>query len=68
MDIVAEGIETELQLQQLRTVGCQLSQGYFFSKPVDSTTMAKLFNQPVWTHHWLTENIKNDKGMVATLH
>ncbi|NEZ67019.1 EAL domain-containing protein [Leptolyngbyaceae cyanobacterium CCMR0082] len=68
MDIVAEGIETDRQLQQLRTFGCQLGQGYLFSKPVDSTTMAKLFTQPVWSHHWLTDNIKNDKGRVATLH
>ncbi|MGK7941295.1 MAG: EAL domain-containing protein [Crocosphaera sp.] len=31
--IVAEGIETQQQLEQLQTLGCQSGQGYFFSKP-----------------------------------
>ena len=48
MDIVAEGIETELQLKQLRSFGCQFGQGYFFSKPVDASTMEQLFQAPVW--------------------
>ena len=32
--VVAEGVETELQLDTLRHLGCDLIQGYFFSKPV----------------------------------
>lgn len=52
MDIVAEGIETKTQLNQLQTFGCQWGQGYFFSKPVDSITMEKLLAQPDWAHHW----------------
>ncbi|PZD74066.1 Phytochrome-like protein cph2 [Acaryochloris thomasi RCC1774] len=36
MNVVAEGIETEAQLEKLRTLGCESGQGYFFSKPVDS--------------------------------
>uniref|UniRef100_UPI0031FD817E EAL domain-containing protein n=1 Tax=Sphaerothrix gracilis TaxID=3151835 RepID=UPI0031FD817E len=31
---VAEGIETQDQLQQLTALGCELGQGYFFSKPL----------------------------------
>ena len=34
MDIVAEGIETETQLQLLRDMGCHIGQGYLFSPPV----------------------------------
>ena len=34
MDIVAEGIETEMQLQLLRDMGCHIGQGYLFSPPV----------------------------------
>ena len=30
---VAEGIETRQDVQTLRTMGCQLGQGYLFSKP-----------------------------------
>ena len=31
--ITAEGIETEAQLEMLRSVGCQYGQGYLFGKP-----------------------------------
>jgi EAL domain-containing protein (putative c-di-GMP-specific phosphodiesterase class I) len=34
MRIIAEGIETEAQLSQLRDFGCTLGQGYLFSKAV----------------------------------
>ncbi len=34
LKLVAEGIETPQQLQFLRNQGCQLSQGFLFSKPV----------------------------------
>jgi diguanylate cyclase (GGDEF)-like protein len=34
MDLVAEGIETNEQLAQLKLLGCQFGQGYLFSKPL----------------------------------
>ena len=34
MEVVAEGIETRSQLDQLRARGAQLGQGYYFSKPL----------------------------------
>lgn len=35
MEVVAEGIETELQLDQLRALNCEQGQGFYFSVPVD---------------------------------
>jgi EAL domain-containing protein (putative c-di-GMP-specific phosphodiesterase class I) len=35
MDVVAEGVETEEQRQQLRALECRYGQGYLFSRPVD---------------------------------
>ncbi len=32
--VVAEGVEEEAQLNKLRDMGCELVQGYYFSKPV----------------------------------
>ncbi|HEY9282437.1 MAG TPA: bifunctional diguanylate cyclase/phosphodiesterase [Pyrinomonadaceae bacterium] len=36
MDVVAEGVETEGQLAQLKAMRCPYGQGYLFSKPVDA--------------------------------
>ncbi|WP_404789456.1 EAL domain-containing protein [Altericista sp. CCNU0014] len=42
MDVVAEGIETEQQLAQLRELGCRYGQGFLFSRPVDAQTATQL--------------------------
>jgi diguanylate cyclase (GGDEF)-like protein len=34
LEIVAEGVETEEQIEQLRALGCHLLQGYFFARPL----------------------------------
>ncbi|MUT66067.1 bifunctional diguanylate cyclase/phosphodiesterase [Paenibacillus sp. NEAU-GSW1] len=34
LEVVAEGVETEQQLEFLRTSGCRVMQGYYFSKPM----------------------------------
>jgi diguanylate cyclase (GGDEF)-like protein len=44
MSVVAEGIETEDQLLQLKAMGCDYGQGYHFSRPLTAET-AKLFVQ-----------------------
>ena len=34
LDIVAEGVEVDSQLEFLRNEGCDIYQGYFFSEPL----------------------------------
>lgn len=34
MSVVAEGVETQVQIDYLRSIGCDRVQGYYFSKPV----------------------------------
>jgi diguanylate cyclase (GGDEF)-like protein len=47
--VVAEGVETAEQLAQLRQLGCEWGQGYFFSKPVDSDAARQLIAvAPCW--------------------
>ncbi len=53
MDIVAEGIETPTQLQKLQELGCELGQGYLFSKPVDSFQATELLGLKVGLLSWL---------------
>jgi diguanylate cyclase (GGDEF)-like protein/PAS domain S-box-containing protein len=38
MDIIAEGVETAQQLAQLKALGCEYAQGYYFGKPTDRET------------------------------
>ena len=37
IEVVAEGIETQLQLEILRSLGCRLGQGYVFSEPIEAS-------------------------------
>lgn len=49
MDVVAEGIETNMQLAQLRGRCCEYGQGYFFSKPLNRQAAEQLMiNLPQW--------------------
>jgi EAL domain-containing protein (putative c-di-GMP-specific phosphodiesterase class I) len=40
--IVAQGVERSAQLDQLRTLGCNLAQGYFLSSPLDPDATLQL--------------------------
>jgi diguanylate cyclase (GGDEF)-like protein len=42
MEVVAEGVETEGQVERLKDMGCQFAQGYFFSRPVDGASASAL--------------------------
>jgi len=42
MDVVAEGIETEQNVQVLRTLNCEYGQGYYFSKPLPVAAVEEL--------------------------
>jgi EAL domain-containing protein (putative c-di-GMP-specific phosphodiesterase class I) len=45
--VVAEGIETEAQADKLRELGCDLGQGYLFSRPAPAEgTLALLRDRP----------------------
>ncbi len=43
ISVLAEGVETEQQLDLLRREGCELVQGYLFSKPRPADTLNGLF-------------------------
>jgi len=42
MEVVAEGIETVIQLDQLKALNCEQGQGYYFSSPVDAESATEL--------------------------
>jgi diguanylate cyclase (GGDEF)-like protein/PAS domain S-box-containing protein len=45
LEVIAEGVETEEQLCQLRELGCNYVQGFLFSKPVPAGAAATLYGE-----------------------
>jgi EAL domain-containing protein (putative c-di-GMP-specific phosphodiesterase class I) len=41
LQVVGEGIETSAQADNLRRLGCQLGQGYLFSRPLDPAALGR---------------------------
>jgi diguanylate cyclase (GGDEF)-like protein/PAS domain S-box-containing protein len=49
LSVVGEGVETELQLAELRRLGCDLAQGYHFSRPVPAAEISRMLAEgPTW--------------------
>jgi diguanylate cyclase (GGDEF)-like protein/PAS domain S-box-containing protein len=44
MRVVGEGVETKLQLAELTRLGCDLAQGYYFSRPVPAAEITRMLD------------------------
>jgi diguanylate cyclase (GGDEF)-like protein len=42
LPVVAQGVETDQQLAQLRALGCERGQGHYFLKPVDAAAVERV--------------------------
>ena len=48
MEVISEGVETEGQFKNLTELGCDMFQGYFFSKPIPVAAFEELIkNEPM---------------------
>ncbi|MCU1392879.1 MAG: diguanylate cyclase/phosphodiesterase with and sensor(s) [Ilumatobacteraceae bacterium] len=45
MDTVAEGVETELQLEHVRQLGCTSAQGFYLSRPQSAESISRLLTE-----------------------
>jgi len=48
MEVVAEGVETEEILNNLKTLGCDIAQGYYISRPIPADDLLQWFLQNMW--------------------
>ncbi len=56
--VVAEGVETQAQLDALQESGCHLMQGYYFSKPLPAED---------FQHYCMTKRLPGSSARVASL-
>jgi diguanylate cyclase len=47
LHVVAEGVETAQQMEQLKDLGCDLGQGYYFAKPLPNGAISEMLGQNV---------------------
>lgn len=67
LSLVAEGVENIHQLEYLRSLGCQMGQGYLFSKPLPAEKAEKLlFEKANWQH--LMSNSISQKSLILEGH
>lgn len=45
LDIIAEGVETEVQVNRLRILGCPNAQGFFLDRPLDAASASRLLRE-----------------------
>ncbi len=45
LNVVAEGVEDIRQLARLRELGCDLAQGYYFSRPLEAEAASRLLTE-----------------------
>lgn len=50
LDVIAEGVESQAQLEFLERRGCPSAQGYLFGKPLSAAEFAEQFLRRNWRH------------------
>lgn len=54
MNVVAEGVENDNQLDYLKSLGCEYAQGYLFSKPIDQVATEQFILAALNLHSLVT--------------
>lgn len=67
MKVIAEGVETETQVKQLKKLNCEGAQGYYFSKPLCFDDMQPFLNGEVRTGQIIPENKYEDLSMLMMI-
>ena len=65
MTVIAEGVETEAQLEQLKILNCGSAQGFYFAKPMCFEDIKKFLNEKAASN--IPENNFEDISIVSTI-
>ena len=63
--VIAEGVETEFQLEQLKKLNCEGAQGYYFAKPMPFEEVGNFLNKSVVAN--IPETRFEDVSVVTTI-
>lgn len=69
MQVIAEGVEDEKQLEQLRELGCDNAQGYLLSMPLMAEAAGQLIKslQDLQAELLAIENVSEDVSLQPTV-
>ncbi|MGI8640595.1 MAG: putative bifunctional diguanylate cyclase/phosphodiesterase [Pyrinomonadaceae bacterium] len=67
MKVIAEGVETEAQLKQLKKLNCEGAQGYFFSKPLCFEDVRQFLDENLGVEQIVPEGKFEDVSVVLTI-
>jgi EAL domain-containing protein (putative c-di-GMP-specific phosphodiesterase class I) len=62
---IAEGIETTQQQEHVAALGCDLAQGYLFSRPVDADVVMSLVSDQTWPDAVVSQPQPQQRGQLT---
>lgn len=45
ISVVVEGVETEGQIELMKSIGCMVAQGYYYARPMDKDSFEKIYKE-----------------------
>ncbi|HBB30358.1 MAG TPA: hypothetical protein DDZ80_23575 [Cyanobacteria bacterium UBA8803] len=67
LEVVAEGVETGFQLEQLRKLQCEKAQGYFFSTPLDAEAATALLAESIWLEEQASKQVGFEQNSLSLI-
>lgn len=67
MKVIAEGVETEAQIEQLKKLNCEGAQGYYFSYPMNFEDVQLFLNEKTGVEQVVPESKFEDVSVVLTV-
>jgi diguanylate cyclase (GGDEF)-like protein/PAS domain S-box-containing protein len=67
MKVIAEGVETEAQVEQLKKLNCEGAQGFYFSRPMNYEELRQFLNEKTGASPTAPESNFEDVSVVMTV-